>query len=347
MYKYYFANKTPYKNVNTLWNEHFQALMDEQFLNASDVFTVSEETIIGSNIYEDVVVRINRGTVVSTGQKLGDDFKLILFQDITHASQVGIKYYFDDNYWLVVNTDTLKTLGATCLVRRCNNILRWVDSQGNLYSEPCAIDYEIAFPRDKVSRDNPVLPGGSLDTYCQQNVRTNTIEENTRFLFGNSQNRVAYKVFGAGLRNFLNTKTEDDTSASILMLRMGVDQINDSVDDIANGIADRYANHNMLSSGSVVSPYTIFVNPSTINIIEDETVNYTVEYYSGSVVQSGSFVFSISGSAVPADNYTFAVIDDNNFSITNHERWFYDTLDIVASGSSGSRIINLNLRGNW
>jgi hypothetical protein len=49
MYKYYLAKKLPYKTVNTIWNEHFQALMDEEFLNASDVFTVKEETILGSN----------------------------------------------------------------------------------------------------------------------------------------------------------------------------------------------------------------------------------------------------------------------------------------------------------
>lgn len=346
MYKYYLAGDSS-KSVANTWIDHFQTFLDQDFLNAPDVFTIQEESTLGSNVYTDVVVRINKAINLSTGQKLGDDFKLLLFQDVDHSSAIGGKYYFENNYWIVINTDTMKTLGASCMIRRCNNVLRWITPEGMQYSEPCSIDYEVSFPRDKPSKDNPVLPGGDINVYCQQNERTNLIHNNQRFLFGNSQNRVAYKVFGAGIRNFLNLQTEDDDSASFLMIRMGVDYVNETVDDVTNGIADRYATYNAFSASAVGNPYDIVVDPATSNILEGDTTSYNVQYYSGSVAVSGSFIFTVSGSLVPTDNYTFSVVDGNNFTVTNNERYFGDTLDILSSGSSGSRIINLNLRGDW
>jgi hypothetical protein len=336
----------PYLPKDRLIDE-FQALLDDQFYNATDVFTIQEETNFGSNVFYNVDVRITGAILSTTGMRLGDDFKNLIFKDISHPNSLGYKYYFDSNYWIVVFTENIKNLAASCMVRRCNDLLRWVDTHGVYYEEPCAIDYKINRPRDSVGTVNPVLPQGFLDVFCQLNDRTELIKGNQRFLFGRPNNRIALKVFGSGANNMQQLETLSDTSSKLLTLSMGGNFVNEDTDDIPNGVADRYLNYNTFTSASMVGNYSIISNPATSNILESGSVVYNVKYYLGSIPQSGSFIFNVVGTSVPNVNYTFNVIDGNNFSVVNNHKWLTDTLDINCSGSSGSRVLNLYLKGAY
>jgi hypothetical protein len=345
----YFTSSSPIRFQSTgcyILNE-FQEYVNTQFYNAPDAFVIQEEYPAASGSYINIDVRINRGISTYTGAKLGDDFKNIMFKDLAHATAVGVKYLFDNNYWLVINSEIIKNFAAGCTIRRCNNVLRWKDNNGVLYSEPCVIDYEISRPRDEMRINNPVMPAGYMKIYAQLNNKTKKIRGNQRFLFGPVENRICMKVFGDGVRNFLNQQTLDDSSPSLLELQVGGNYVNANTDDITLGIADAYLDYGDLTSGSNIGILDVIVTPSVNYLFQSGSSNYDVRYYSGSNVLSGSFVFSVSGSFVPTDKYVFAQLTENTFYLYNIRSYMDHTLDILCSGSSGSRILNFELRGGW
>ena len=344
-YKYY-SIKTSGSPNHTLVTD-FQALMNSEFDTASDIFDIQEESIIGSGTLSNVRVRITGAISSVTGEKLSDDFKQILFKDLSHDASLGKKYYFNNNWWLCVYSEVRVSLGANCMVRRCNNQLRWITSAGVVYSEPCAIEYKISRPRDLMGTENLVLPQGYVDIYTQSNARTKTIKGNQRFLFGPVENRLAFKIFGDGVRNYLNEKTTDDSSGTLLQLSLGGNFVNADTDDLVNGIADRYLNYDLITSASTVGALSIVSVPNTNYIIESGSQVYDVRYYSGSTVLSGSFVFGLANANVPADHYLLTTMGANSFAVNNLEKYLDSTLDITCSGSSGSRVLNLSLRGRW
>lgn len=328
-YKYYNPSISYYsKSSSENLREGFQAFVDSEWYNSTSASVVQEETPFGSNIYEDIDARINIGINVLTGEKLGDDYKTLLFKDIEHSTVLGTKFYFDDNYWIVVNTEITKNLVAGCLVRRCNNVLRWYDENGSYFQEPCCIDYKIARARDQFSNENPVVPQGFMDVYAQLNDNTKKIDANHRFLFGNSSNRVAFKVFGNGVRNFINQKTYDDNSASILILTMGGSFVDPYIDDIQNGIANafKYVYH------LEIIPNSISIEPSeTIQLVpritlNEQIVSKDVTYQSSkpniaTVSATGLVTGMVSGSAIIT-----CTMDENSL--------VYDTAQVVVSASA-------------
>jgi len=323
----------------------FQASLTDLFNVSSDVFDINEESVFASGSYVSIKVRITSAVDVLTQTRLGDDFKRILFSDINHPVYVGMKYSFSDNTWIGWNIENIKTLTSSITVRRCNNVLRWMSSSGSeIYSEPCAIEYEIAGTDNNISSDNIVTPNGLVKVYTQQNSKTNTITENQRFLFGSPTNWVCFRVQGGGIRNFLNQKTVDNTSSQLLMLKMDTNYTNNDTDDLINGIADFYK---YTSSGSSTQINNIVVSPNDGIILEGENQTFDVRYYSGSTVLSGSFIFSVSGSMVPNNNYTFSTLSANTFNVTNNTMYLDYPLNILCSGSSGSRIFEISLSGEW
>ena len=344
-YKYYGISTSGSPN-HTLVTD-FSTLLASQFDIASDVFDIQEEVVFGSGVLSNVRVRITSAVNAITGALLADDFKQILFKDITHDAGLGKKYFFSGNYWICVYSESLNTLSANCTVRRCNQTLRWVDSSGNVLTEPCVLDYKISRPRDEVSTSDLVMPAGYVEIYAQENAKTKLIRGNQRFIFGPIENRICFKVFGDGVRNYINQLTSDDSSAKLLQLSVGGNFINADTDDLVNGIADRYKNYDLITSASHVGSLDIVVNPNTNYILESGSQIFDVYYYSGSLVHSGSFVFGLANANVPAANYLFTTLGSNSFAINNLTKYLDSTLDITCSGSSGSRVLPLTLKGRW
>lgn len=343
-YKYY--NLSPplsdFASASSVIVSQFQALITEQFSVASDVFDIYEESTFASGSYICLQARVNDAINTETGEKLGDDFKILLFSDINHLVSIGKKYYFNDNHWVTVFTKSIKNLTANCTVRRCNNVLRWISSGSEVLEEPCAIEYKTNNPRDDIPNTNLVTPGGYMTIYTQLNDRTIQIKDGQRFLFGNTHNWSCFKVFGGGVRNYTNQSTEDNSSAKLLKLEVQTNFVNEDTDDILLGIADRY-----LYPTSASSVANIVVIPNSGSIIEGELGSFDVRLYSGSMVTSASFVFTVSGSNVPIDHYTFTTLTNNTFSVLNNEKYLDYPLEILCSASSGSRIFEIELRGDW
>lgn len=305
------SGKSP-KNVYT---ELFEETLRDQFYNSSNWWTIQEQTSIGSADYVDVDVRITHLINAETGLKLGDDWKTLLFSDINHPVELGKQYSFDDNIWLTTNTEIAKNLSATCTIRRCNNTLRWIDEHtGAYYEEPCAIEYMVKEPRDYFTQGSPFkTPGGFLHIEMQFNERTNKINENQRFLFGNPNHWTCYTVIGTGLNDFRNNKTYEHSSTKILSIDMIADFVNPELDDIVNGIADVHTN-----------VYTVSLNKTSLQGAPASTVQLipSVTYNGDSVVRPMTWVSSASPIASVSTN------------------------GLVTFVSAGSCVITANVTGN-
>lgn len=341
-YKYYnIGLPTVPTSASAAWINDFQATLTYQFDNATDVFDVLEEAVFASDSYSTIQVRVTSATEVGTGLKLGDDWKRILFKDINHSVSVGMKYYFDNNFWVVINCENIKSLTASATVRRCNNVLKWM-SGSTVYQEPCSVEYEFKNPRLDISKDDLSMPQAYIRVYAQQNSKTNTIKTNQRFLFGNSSNWNCFKVLAP--RNFLNQKTLDNSTSQLLTLEVQESQVDYGSDDIVNGIADYYR---YTQSGSATSISNIVISPNSGDVLENSTQVFDAHYYSGSTILSGSFIFTVNDANVPVDHYSFSTLSDNTFSVTNNEMYLDYPLSILCSGSSGSRLFDISLKGSW
>jgi len=329
-------------SASAAWINDFQASLSYQFDNSTDVFYIGEESVFASGLYVNIRTRVTSCVEPLTGIKKGDDWKRILFEDIGHSVSVGMKYSFNDNIWLVTNSENIKSVTASVTVRRCSNVLRWTDTNGVVQFAECVVEDIINNPRDDIPNSNISTPGGLTKFYCQLNSITRKIKDGQRFIMGNTDNWVAYKVLGGGVRNNQNLKTLDNNSSQLLTLDVITTQVNTDTDDIINGVADYYKYN---SSASSVA--NIIITPNDGTILESASAIFDAHYYSGSTILSGSFVFSIFGSDVPTSNYTFSTLTPNTFGVVNNERYMDYPLSILCSGSSGSRIFDVTLSGAW
>jgi len=279
-YKYLETSPNINTDINDIFIDDFQEMLDSEFSAASDVYDILEETSFASGSYVSTTVRINEAVAAETGLKLGDDFKRVLFKEASHTVEQGLKYYFNDNYWVTTNTMELKNLAIACTIRRCNNVLRWVNTNGQSYEEPCAIEYVINRSIDSLATKDPTTPEGYIKIYCQENTNTKKIKVGQRFLFGNTNHWTAFKVFGNGLNSFLNKLTYDNNSSQLLTIQMGANFVNDNTDDLVNGIADKYDNTFTVTpyptsiSGSIGKTFQINPNVEINDIAVTKTMLY-------------------------------------------------------------------------
>lgn len=295
----------------------FQETLKDQFYNSSNWWSIQEETSVGSRAFEEIDVRISHVINAETGLKLGDDWKTLYFNDITHDISLGKHYIFDNSTWLTVNTEIIKNLAATCTIRRCNNTLRWIDEPtGSYYEEPCCIEYLVKEPRDYATQGSPFMtPGGFLHILTQFNDRSNLINENQRFLFGNAGHWTGYKVIGTGLNDFQNVLTYDNDSSKLLVIDMAANFIDKQLDDLVNGIADVNKNVYTLVLDKTIasgSPGGAVLLSGTVTL-NGASVSRTLEWGSSdtaiATVSSGCVVLKATGSCVITAN-----IENNSVS---------------------------------
>jgi hypothetical protein len=314
-YKYKFVSSSSSlfaqteKDTKNQYIEIFQKSLDDQFYNSSDWWTIGEESIIGSETYSSIDVRINHTINSETGLKLGDDWKTILFKDITHPVEVGKKYSFDDNIWITISTEVIKNLTATCTVRRCNNTLRWIDEPtGAIYIEPCIIEYLVKEPRDYATQGSPFMtPGGFIKIYTQFNQRTAKINQNQRFLFGNKDHWTCYKVIGTGINDFRNIRTYDNSRPQLIVLDMIANFTNEELDDFENGIADAFSNL-----------YSITLNKTQASGSPGSTISLipTILYNGNNVSRPVKWISSSGSIATVDENGNVTLLAEGNCIIT-------------------------------
>lgn len=208
-----------------------QASINKQWDNTTQVITVLEQLGIGSDRFKPVEVRVDYSIEMGTSFKQDDDFKIFAFKDLQHSVAKGLMYKYDNDYWITVNTSELGTVAKDVSVRRCNNVMRWVNPANGAVNElPCAIEYVLESPKEQKDKD-VIVANGHITVICQGNALTRNLAKNTRFIF----NKECYRF--TAFQKMLNEDTYNDDTADLLYLDMYLD-MQEPDDDIANNIAN-------------------------------------------------------------------------------------------------------------
>lgn len=219
------------KRPHDAYLSHLQALINERWENSTQtIFSVYQQADIGSDEWIEQQISIDTAIDIGTGFKKGDDFKVFSHKNISADMKLGIMFRTEEDYWICTNTNGYASPTNSCEVRRCNNVMKWVDPEtGFVNQQWCAIDYELSSPRPSKDKDI-VVADGHIFVLVQGNDLTRSIPKNQRFIF----NGLAFKV--SAYQTLLN---KDDVTfhSNLLYIDMYADPIQPS-DDVVNGIAN-------------------------------------------------------------------------------------------------------------
>lgn len=219
------------KRPHDAYLSQLQALINERWENSTQtIFSVYQQADIGSDEWIEQPISIDTAIDIGTGFKKGDDFKVFSHKNISADMKLGIMFRTEEDYWICTNTNGYASPTNSCEVRRCNNVMKWVDPEtGFVNQQWCAIDYELSSPRPSKDKDI-VVADGHIFVLVQGNDLTRSIPKNQRFIF----NGLAFKV--SAYQTLLN---KDDVTfhSNLLYIDMYADTIQPS-DDVVNGIAN-------------------------------------------------------------------------------------------------------------
>lgn len=223
------------RSLSTTPHNHYinqlQALINNRWENSTQTsYAIYQQSEIGSDTYTLTDVSVDTAIDIGTGFKKGDDFKVFSHKDISLDVPLGIMYKTDRDYWICVNTNEFESPTNSIEVRRCNNIMKWVDpSNGFVNQQWCAIDYELSTPQPSKDKDI-IVANGHIFVIVQGNELTRAIRKNQRFIF----NGQPYKI--SAYQTMLNDDANTEHS-TLLYIDMYLDTIQPS-DDLVNNIAN-------------------------------------------------------------------------------------------------------------
>lgn len=254
--------------------DHMQALINDRWDNTTSLLTIKEEEPFGSFEFRDIEVHIIHALDKTTGKKQGDDFREIVFKDLNRTVELGSCYYFDDNYWLSINLDEENRVSKNIFNRRCNNVLRYRDSEdGHIVEIPCILDYDATSPQQQVDNDI-ITPNNKIQIIVQGNEKTHKFIQNYRFIF---TDRV-FKI--TGFNNYM-WESNLDRNAPLLYLDAYLDE-KSPYDDFENGVAyNEELNYSLTLDTSSINQIKGYSTQLTANVLlNNNIVQRTVNWYS-------------------------------------------------------------------
>lgn len=346
---------------NEKYRELQQAYINQEWDNTTSRYVVKEQIDFGSNIYNNIEVWIDYVVGLgSRGTTNGDDFKRLIFQSIDHEIKRGLYYQFDDNYWITYFTDAYNSIVKDCGVRRCNNVMRIIDSEnGSVFSIPCVVDYDMTSPSVQVS-SYILTPNNHATIMVQGNADTlRLFKLNTRYILGGRP----FKLLA--YQNALIDESIAPTP-TLLYLDLYLDEIHAN-DDIANQLADNgeyqyaveidSADMELTNGATGVLTASITLNGEEVNreiiwssndsniVTIDRQGNYQVVGTDGqyctitATLQGNSSVAaSIKIAVVSTELLQTKIVLDPSFSKIRQ----YETVDFAVKASYGSQLYEPN-----
>jgi hypothetical protein len=220
------------RTPNEDWREEQQEFINEMFDNTTvECHDIYEEGypfdfkfIDSPSCWIGTIVDVTTGLI-----KDSDDYRTLYFQDISHVSERGKYFKWNNNYWIVYETtNELETI-SRCNIRRCNNWLRWVTDKGELMQYPCVIEGELTSANAQVAK-LITQANSHINIIVQGNVDTRAIKKNARFCFNGS----VYKFYA--INNYMQQDMIDENTPMLFMdfyLDMAIDD-----DNLVENIAD-------------------------------------------------------------------------------------------------------------
>lgn len=348
-----------FKSVETpreFYEKLNENIYEQGFENAPNYYAVDCSTPIeyeypyGTNNWHKVEGRVDNIVLANTGIKSGNDYKNFIFKPSFPLEILyGTKFKWKDNIWLVQNTDNMTSnTSKSCVVRRCNNVLRFYNKEGKKVYEPCCMDDVVRFTNTNRTQDIPTARGEYV-ILIQKNVNTLQLKPNDRFLFGTPEQRVCLRIYGTGIRNFINTNTEDENSPSLTQIYLEHYQYDPQLDDLIEGFCNAYKNEN---NNKTEVPDTnenvIEIKPNISYLLSGEGQNeqeFEVYLYQNGIKQQNTFLIEDTSVDVPKDKYRIILLDGNHFKVENLGMYMDKPIKITCKSGDISKSINIELRG--
>jgi hypothetical protein len=197
-----------------------QELAFEDFENSPTWYDdIEQETEFGSLEFKKIEARVNQIMDSKVGDRVNDDYRKLIFRNLSFKPELGSRYKFDNNIWIVYSTDNIKSVHSSCYVRRCNNTINIQDKYGKIHQEPCIVDIK------------PTKSGITEQEYMSvpiaRQVLMYQLNEWTKDLFINSRIMFSRQVYKIGSIMELN-RTETFNKDSIKFVKCYID------DDLVN-----------------------------------------------------------------------------------------------------------------
>lgn len=226
MSKYYDSflsvNQSPFDEFHSFE----QALVNEEFEASPTWYSdIEQETEFGSLEFVKIDARINQIMDSKVGDRINDDYRKIIFRDLGFKPELGSRYRFDNNIWIVYSTDNIKSTHSSCYIRRCNNTINLQDKYGNIHQEPCVIDIKPT-KSGITEQEYMSTPIARQVLMYQVNKWTQPLFINSRVMF----NRQVYKI--GAIMELNRTETFDENSIKLVKCYVDNDLVNEYDNEI-------------------------------------------------------------------------------------------------------------------
>lgn len=243
--EFYNALKTGAVTPSEEWRESLQYLINDQFENASDYYTIKKENR-ATKVLSDINVRLTKSYNIKQTTSIRDDYYTIIFKDNTTINSLGDMFYFNDYYYMAVDIGRTNTPTNSCMVQRCNVQLKFFDNNNNVMPTISATPIIInAIATNKLLNPTDdkivMLPEDYMIVRIPNNSDGKKIKFNvaggTRFLLGDPLecwNCVAYDSISDVRKTIGDNPTDIN---GIINLKFKKTGRNDKMDNISLGIA--------------------------------------------------------------------------------------------------------------
>lgn len=344
------------------WLETYQDKINYAWDFASNVVDIEESIEIKNNdmiqadvSYQSIEARIS-SVYNEKGLKLSDDFKQVVFKDITHPLRLSQKYRFNikdfqqtdiktKSVWLNINYDETNK-GASAILRRCNSTLGFLIKNNTLeWYEPAIVENEFSYTNLDFNTAIKI-PQDEIYVTVQYNEYTKKIAVSDRFIIGaldfdNLSNNIAYKVKAVHRLGTNSTyQTNDIAFVKLVLNRDSINLEDDYICQDNNGTIHYIANYYTMykQDGTIVNDdkqYSLQISPQTSIIYEGETVVFECNLYNQGVKIEDTLQYTFELPNTVNDNLYYKIdkIDNNHFAITNLHKYYKSDLIITVSPS--------------
>lgn len=220
-----------------------QATINSRWEDTTQLYLVKEQKALPfEDEYEEHEAWISTvSELLVNTSKVYSDFVRILFKNIDHKQNYKGQYYKlnldgeHEEYYICYDRMNKLTQTSDFKCVRCNNVLTWLNEDGNIIKYPCYLGSDITSTNNRISKDG-TIPQARLIIFVQANEDTKKIIKNNRFLFEHSS---AFKV-----EEVDNYMQEQGTDGIVTYIKLYVDySAITPKDNLELNICDYYENN--------------------------------------------------------------------------------------------------------